>query len=103
MSSRVRFAAAFDLFETFADLKLVATAPSHDSACLDHARALLASPRPSDAIVFLAHLLPRREAVWWAIQCVRALIGASADDGAHRSAETWVRAPTEDNRRAALA
>ncbi len=103
MLSRVRFAAARDVFETFADLKLVTTPPSDDSAPLDYCRALLASPRPSDAIIFIAYLLPRREAVWWAIQCVRAMLGATAEDNALRAAETWVRAPEEDNRRAALA
>jgi hypothetical protein len=103
MLSRVRFAAARDVFETFADLKLVVTSPSDGSAPLDYCRALLSSTRPSDAIMFIAYLLPRREAVWWAIQCVRAMLGASVEDNALRAAETWVRAPEEDNRRAALA
>jgi Family of unknown function (DUF6931) len=103
MSSRVRFDSARNVFEAFADLKYAAAQPGDDSAPLDHARALLTSPRPSDAIVFIAYLLPRREAVWWALQCVRALVGASAEDEALRAADTWVRAPDETNRRAALA
>jgi hypothetical protein len=102
MPSRVRFANARDVFETFADLKLAAAPPSDDPAPLDHARALLSQPRPSEAIIFIAHLLPRREAVWWALQCVRAMLGPNADDEALRAAEKWVRAPEEDNRRAAL-
>ena len=103
MSSRIRFAAARNVFETFTDLSYAVAPPADDSAPLDYARALLASPRPTDAIVFVAHLLPRREAVWWAIQCVRAMLGTKADDEALRSAEAWVRAPEEDNRNAALA
>ena len=60
------------------------------------------SPRPSDAVLFISHLLPRREAVWWAAQCVRALLGEGAADEALRAAEIWVRTPEDDNRRAAL-
>ena len=56
--------------------------PADDSAPFDYARAALASPRPTDAIVFLAHLLPRREAVWWSIQCFRRRrLGARAGGG----------------------
>jgi Family of unknown function (DUF6931) len=103
MSSRIRFAAARNVFEAFTDLSYAVAPPVDDSAPLDYARALLASPRPTDSIVFIAHLLPRREAVWWAIQCVRAMPGTKADDEALRAAEAWVRAPEEDNRNAALA
>ena len=102
MSSRIRFVTARGVFEAFPDLNYVATRPADDIKPLDHARALLASSRPRDAIFFISHLLPRREAVWWAIQCVRALIGESGADEALRAAETWVRTPEDDNRRAAL-
>jgi hypothetical protein len=103
MSSRIRFASARNVFEAFPDLSYAAAPPADDSAPLDYARALLASPRPTDAIVFIAHLLPRREAVWWAIHCVRAMHRGTADDEALRAADAWVRAPEEDNRNAALA
>jgi hypothetical protein len=102
MSSRIRFDTARDVYELFADLKRIAAPPKDDSAPLDYARVLLSSPRPSEAVIFMAHLLPRREAVWWAIQCVRAMLGPSSDDGALRAAEAWVRAPEEETRRAAL-
>ncbi len=103
MSSRIRFATARNVFETFADLRQVAPPPGDEAAPLDYARQLLGSPRPAHAIVFLAYLLPRREAVWWARQCVGAILGPRADDAALRAAEAWVRAPEEENRRAALA
>jgi hypothetical protein len=103
MSSRIRFATARNVYESFADLRRIAAPPEDDSAPLDYARALLSSPRPSEAVIFIAHLLPRREAVWWAIQCVRAMLGPSADNEALQAAEAWVRAPEEDSRRAALA
>jgi hypothetical protein len=103
MSSRIRFSVARNVFEAFADLRQVASPPNDDIPPLDHARLLLASPRASEAIVFLTYLLPRREAVWWARQCVGALLGPRAEDAALRAAEAWVRAPEEENRRAAMA
>jgi hypothetical protein len=103
MSSRIRFAAASNVFEAFPDLRYLAPPPSDDVAPLDYARHLVASPRPAQAIAFLAYLLPRREAVWWARQCVGALLGPRAEDAALRAADAWVRAPEEENRRAALA
>jgi hypothetical protein len=102
MSSRVRFATARNVFDAFADLRYVVPTPGDESGPLDYARYLLVSPRPADAIVFLAYLLPRREAVWWARQCVGAILGPPADNAALRAAEAWVRAPEEENRRAAL-
>jgi len=103
MSSRVRFVSARNVFESFPELGRVLAPPADDATPLHYAQAALSSPRPTDAIVFLAHLLPRREAVWWAIQCVRAMLGSSADDAALRTADAWVRAPEDGNRRAALA
>jgi Family of unknown function (DUF6931) len=102
MPSRIRFATARSVFEAFPDLDHVAARPADDIDPLDHARALLASSRPREAVLFLSHLLPRREAVWWAAQCVRALIGEDGADEALRAAETWVRAPEDENRRVAL-
>lgn len=103
MSSRIRFATARNVFEAFPDLRRVVTPPSDEEPPLAYARRLLGSPRPLSAIAFLAHLLPRREAVWWARQCVGAILGPGAEDAALRAAEAWVRAPEEENRRAALA
>ena len=103
MSSRIRFASARNVFEAFPDLARVLAPPTDDYAPLDYTQTALSSPRPTDAIIFLAYLLPRREAVWWAIQCVRAMLGSSADDEALRAADAWVRAPEDDSRRAALA
>ena len=103
MSTRVRFATARNLFEAFPDLRRVVSPAADEFPPLDYARALISSPRPAEAIIFIAHLLPRREAVWWAIQCVWGMLGASADDDSLRAAEAWARAPEEDNRRAALA
>ncbi|HEY5206789.1 MAG TPA: hypothetical protein VIJ63_19660 [Roseiarcus sp.] len=102
MPSRIRFASAHGVFDAFPDLSYVAARPANDVDPLAHARALSASSRPNDAILFMSHLLPRRESVWWAIQCVRALAAGNDTDEALRAAETWVRTPEDDNRRAAL-
>ena len=102
MPSRIRFSSAHSVFEAFPDLGYVSTRPANDIDPLAHARALSTSSRPGDAILFISHLLPRREAVWWAIQCVRALTPGDAAAEGLRAAETWVRTPEDDNRRAAL-
>ena len=76
--------------------------PVDETPSLDFARRLLTSQRPAVAILYLAHVFPRREAVWWARQCVEAILGAGAEDDALRAAEAWVRQPDEVNRRVAL-
>lgn len=57
-----------------------------------------------DAIRVLVFALPKREAVWWAAQCVRASLPPDAPPKtieALKSAEAWVYKPTEENRWAA--
>jgi len=103
MPTRIRFATAHSVYDTFADLRRIGSPPVEGAPSLDHARLLLGSPRPHDAVLFIAHLLPRRETVWWGLQCARGMLGAAAEDAAFRAAEAWVRAPEEDARRAALA
>jgi hypothetical protein len=66
---------------------------------------LIAKHHYPDATRFLAHLLPKREAVWWAALCARSAAGAQPPapiTAALQAAEKWVREPNEDNRRAAL-
>jgi len=58
-----------------------------------------------DAIRFLAHALPKQEAVWWACLCARAAAGTAPAPNitaALQAAEKWVKDPSEDNRRAAM-
>src|SRR5262249_24880898 len=58
-----------------------------------------------DAVRFLAHALPKREAVWWAWQCARTAAGASPSPqalAALAAVEQWVKDPSENNRQAAL-
>jgi hypothetical protein len=86
----------------------------------DDARALLSGGAPppkvfvalllerelhADAIRFLAHALPRREAVWWAWVCARKASGADPAPpikAALDAIEQWIVQPTEEHRRQAL-
>jgi hypothetical protein len=57
-----------------------------------------------DAIRFLAHALPNREAVWWAVLCIREVTGPAPPEpvvAALRAAEAWVQDPADEVRRAA--
>jgi hypothetical protein len=58
-----------------------------------------------DALAFLASALPKREAVWWACQCVRAVTPAPPpkEDAALKAAEKWCGQANDANRRAAHA
>lgn len=65
---------------------------------------LLEHERLADAIRLLAFALPKREAVWWACQCVRDCLPNDAPPkllDAVKAAEAWVYKPTEENRWAA--
>src|SRR5579872_335996 len=58
-----------------------------------------------DAVRFLAHALPKREAVWWAWICARRA-GAAEPAGKLKASldatETWITQPNDENRRAAM-
>lgn len=57
-----------------------------------------------DAVRLLAFALPKREAVWWACQCVRDCLPADAPPKfieAVKAAEAWVYKPSEETRWAA--
>jgi hypothetical protein len=71
---------------------------------MEFLEALLAHGQFPAAVHFLAHALPRREAVWWACLCARHGHGAaqpSEASAALQSAERWAREPAEEHRRAA--
>ena len=60
-------------------------------------------PLAEDAIRFLAAALPKREAVWWALGCVRAAFPKPPPPEAAKAiaaADAWVKEPTETHRRA---
>ena len=66
--------------------------------------ALAAKSYWIDAVRLLAHALPKREAVWWALVCARTAHGANPPPkiaAALQAAEKWVLDPSEENRRPA--
>jgi hypothetical protein len=102
--SRVRFATAREVFEAFpAAREEIQSAPS-EAPPLAYLKSLVETATPEDAVAFCAYVLPRREAVWWACQCIRALVPSpGAEEKACLSAaEIWVRDPEEHHRRSAL-
>lgn len=101
--ARSRFETAEDLFEAFPDIRQDITATATDEPALQF-MAALAERAPDQAVGFCAHLLPRREAVWWACQSVRMIRSPAATDEqrALQAAEAWVKEPEEDIRIAAL-
>ncbi len=67
---------------------------------------LIAGGKLEQAIQFLAFALPPREAVWWSCICTRTLFVEPPPRSlleAVEAAEAWVRKPTEEHRRAAMA
>lgn len=57
-----------------------------------------------DAIQMIAHYLPKRQGVFWALHCARqdpAPQGPDAD-AAIKTTERWIADPSEDNRKACL-
>jgi len=66
---------------------------------------LIAGEHFADAEAFLAHALSKREAVWWACQCVRHVIGPEPPPKvaeALKVAEEWATVPGDENRRKAM-
>jgi hypothetical protein len=57
-----------------------------------------------DAYLFLAHGLPRREAILWCLACVREACPAPSppEQSAIEAAEKWLAEPSDAHRRAAL-
>jgi hypothetical protein len=101
--SRVRFATARDLFETFPMSRTLIKSEPTDELPLDYLRGLVAKAKFDDAVTFCAYLLPRREAVWWACRSVRALLGDTEAPNADclQAAEAWVHEPDPKHRQAA--
>ncbi|MCW8327858.1 Twin-arginine translocation pathway signal [Photobacterium sp. SDRW27] len=54
----------------------------------------------SDAVIFIAHALPVREAIWWACCCAEQRDDWNPDEAnAIRAAKAWVHTPDETSRR----
>jgi hypothetical protein len=102
--SQTRFVTTLALFETFPRSVTGIAAEPTDEPPTVFLKKLSAQHKFEDAITFCAYLLPRREAVWWACACVRALLGdvAASRAGPMIAAEAWVYDPDDEHRRTAL-
>lgn len=103
-TTRIRFTKAGQVFDTFAGLDELVARPKTDIetdmepvAYVDMLRRL---DPPFEALAFFAHVLPKREAVWWGHQCVAGLMPGLAGREAEIMAlsEAWVREGDEDSR-----
>ena len=102
--TRLRFSTAQQVINAFPDLDEVIPPRQREMAPLAFVDLLLSGPEPEHALSFLAFLLPRREAVHWLCQSLRRLSPALSAQQLEvlATAETWVRAPSEQSRRKAL-
>jgi hypothetical protein len=59
---------------------------------------------PKDTITYAAHLLPKREAIWWGLRCLRKLQPepTEPEEKCLRMAEAWLKDPSDQRRRGAL-
>jgi len=102
--SRVRFATARALYETFPEVsEQIKVAPT-DQFPVEFLKDLVSKDKLDEAVAFCAYLLPRREAVWWACTCARASLGEIPQDrgACLLAAEAWVYDPDDEHRKAAL-
>ncbi len=71
----------------------------------DYVAILLGAALFPDAVRFVAHALPKREAVWWAWVCARRSSGDAPPPvikAALEATERWIAQPTDELRRAAM-
>ncbi len=99
-----RFATAQDLYQHIPEISDDMTAKLDDKAILDYVNQLIGSPTAEEAITFCSYLLPAREAVWWAYQCLKSLPDGLTDLDYEMLdlAEIWVRNPDDVIRYKAL-
>jgi hypothetical protein len=89
-------------FELSEEARALARSGQTPAQCLD---TLMDKQLFPDAIRFLAHGLPKREAVWWACYCAKTAAGSNLpapESAAIQRAERWVADPSEENRTALM-
>jgi hypothetical protein len=74
-----------------------------DLSAEEYLDALLSKQLHPDAVQFIAHYLPKRQAVWWALGCVKQAAPPELppeQEAAMKTTERWIAEPTEENRQA---
>lgn len=72
--------------------------PPADLSVREYFDRLCAAERADDAVIFLAHALPRRETIWWGCLCLWETLRPApppAADAALATVLGWVRQPSE--------
>jgi hypothetical protein len=102
--SRVRFTTARSVFETFPSLASKCAVVATDDPPVAFLKSLAAQEQFEDAVAFCAHMLSRREAVWWGCGTVRDFLADVGEGNTQGlvAAEAWVHEPTDRNRVLAL-
>lgn len=102
MASRIRFTKASQVFDTYPDLDETVSRPETDMAPDAYIDILIKEDPPYSALAYFAHVLPKREAVWWGHQCVSGLLPGIGGTEAEimRLCELWVREGDDDSREA---
>ena len=101
--AKLRFITVRDLYESFPTAEREVGEDASDNPSVEFVRAMAQQFKFGAALSYCAYLLPRREAVWWSIACVRQVEGSTAGEKACLdAAETWVRNPDEGQRRRAM-
>jgi hypothetical protein len=92
------------LCEAFPEVHNKIGVAATDEYPIEFLKGLTAQGKLDDAAAFCAYLLPRREAVWWACGCARALLGdiPKSQAAGLLAAEAWVCEPDDAHRQAAL-
>ena len=71
-----------------------------------YVEVLLKGDHADEAISFLAYGLPKREAVWWGLRCVREVLPeelTEPETAALASVDTWLAEPNDEHRRGCFA
>ncbi|WP_428649231.1 DUF6931 family protein [Roseibium sp.] len=102
MGSRIRFTRAKQVFDTYPELSETVREPRSDVTPQDYVLELQEGDDPFAALAYFAHVLPKREAVWWGYNCVAGLDGGASEQ--ERTVlsltEIWVRDGDEEARTA---
>lgn len=104
MELHLRFEKARDLFRAYPEIEDDMDARPKGHTSLEFLEFLEASRAPEEALIYLSYLLPKRQAVWWGVECISEATGAmsTADHRIADSVVAWIGAPTQRNRRAAV-
>lgn len=95
---------ALEIYEKYSLDKEISSAPIEGESPATYAIRLSRSCDQNECLTFLAYALPKRCAVWWLTQSIRASESFKSDSDARmlELAENWVRKPTDEARRQAM-